>query len=70
MQMQGGYLKMLLAKVAQVMEILQEDPSKSHMTVPEIKGTVHQLLPSGSTLPFSAIILPPRIVTSSVIAML
>lgn len=29
---------MLLAQVGQVMEIVQMDPSKSHMTVPEIEG--------------------------------
>jgi hypothetical protein len=40
--MQGGYLKMLLAQVGHVMEIIQQDPNKSHMSVPEIEGTEHQ----------------------------
>jgi hypothetical protein len=34
---------MLLAQVGQVMEIIQQDPNKSHMSVPEIEGTEHHL---------------------------
>jgi hypothetical protein len=46
---------MLLAQVGQVMEIIQQDPNKSHMSVPEIEGTEHQFdgpltLPSKSVV--------------------